>query len=101
MIAPSNILHTCQARSESWVREPQKSPNNKLIGIEYEDKAHYVVEEQDVMRSHYCRTDTRRLYMPERTTIADFYRELKRSLRDYCTFYKNTRNPTQAQMGKY
>ena len=65
------------------MREPRKSPwapKNKLIGIEYEDKAHYVVEEQDVIRSHYCRTDTRRLYMPEGTTIADFYREFKRSL---------------------
>ena len=79
MIAPSNILHTCQARSESWVREPRKSPKNKLIGIENEDNAHYVVEEQDVMRSHYCRMNSRRLYMPEGTNIEDQYREFKRS----------------------
>ena len=121
------------------MREPRKSPwapKNKLIGIEYEDKAHYVVEEQDVMRSHYCRTDTRRLDIPEGTTIADLNREFKSrylrtrrrqamrgfmvlwevittsalkslrttgkiSLYDYCTFFENTRNPTQAQMEKY
>ena len=70
-------------RSENGVREPRKSPGapkNKLLGTNIEEKARYVVEEQDVMRSHYCRTNSRRLYMPEGTTIVDLFREFKRSL---------------------
>ena len=43
-------------RSENGMRESRKSPGapkNKLLGTNYEDKARYISEEQDVMRSHY------------------------------------------------
>ena len=61
------------------MREPRKSPwapKNKLIGIEYEDKAHYVVEEQDVMRSHYCIMDTLSMKTPTQTQIEKYERHI-------------------------
>ena len=40
-----------------------------------EEKARYIVESAQVMRSHYCRTSSRRQYLPEGVHLADLYRE--------------------------
>ena len=43
-----------------------------------EEKARYIVESAQVMRSHYCRTSSRRQFLPEGVHLADLYREFVR-----------------------
>ena len=78
-------------RSTNGVRERREyhgTPSNKLVATEVEDRARLVVEASQVMRSHYCRTNSRRLYLPAGTGIADLYREFKRA------FNENTKIPS-------
>ena len=78
-------------RSTNGVRERKEykgTPKTKLLETEVEDRARLVVEASQVMRSHYCQTNSRRLYLPAGTSIADLYREFKRA------FNENTKIPS-------
>ena len=50
---------------------------NKLIGTQIEDKTRFVIESSKVMKSHFCRTQTRRRYVPVRAFITDCYMEFQ------------------------
>ena len=69
-------------RSTKGVRERGEyngTPKNTLLETEVEERARLVVETSQVMRSHFCQTNARRLYIPAGTGIADLYRESRRS----------------------
>ena len=52
----------------------------KLIGTQINDKARFFIKSSKALRSHYCRTQTRRRYMPVGVSIADLYREILKAL---------------------
>ena len=58
-------------------RENNGTPKNTLLETEVEERARLVVETSQVMRSLYCQTNSRRLYLPAGMGIADLYREFK------------------------
>ena len=71
-----------KGRSTNGLREKRKynvTPKNKLQETEVEDRAWIVVETSQILRSHYCRTNYKRLYLHAGTGIADLYREFRRS----------------------
>ena len=55
-------------------------PANKIQDSEIADKARFVIEGSQVTRSHYCRTSSRRQYLPAGVHLADLYREFLKSL---------------------
>ena len=60
------------------MREPRQyngTPPNKMRSSMLEEKARYIVESAQVMRSHYCRTSFRRQYLPDGVHLADLYWE--------------------------
>ena len=70
-------------RSVNGVRERRVyrgTPSNKMTESEIEDKARLVIEASQVMRSHYCRTSSRRQYLPAGVHLADLYREFLKSV---------------------